>query len=174
TRGESIIEPARSVGQGTIEVIRVHRPSYDKQRFGSRVIWTVFSNLLLLRAALGALRRAETVLFTGSPPLMLHFIAPLNALLRKRLIYRISDFFPECFIAERGRQGLVLDLLLRLTRFWRRRIDAFEVLGVDQARRLVENGIAEERIRLSRNPSPVAFTPGLAALSRPGGLRGES
>ena len=48
------------------------------------------------------------------------------------------------------------------------------MLGVDQARRLVDSGIAEERIRLSRNPSPVAFTPGLAALPLPMELRGES
>src|SRR5215472_76382 len=74
TSGRSMIEPSKIVGQGTIEVIRVHRPNYHKDRFGSRVVWTVFSNLLLLRAALGALRRADAVLFTGSPPLMLHFI----------------------------------------------------------------------------------------------------
>ena len=51
------------------------------------------------------MRRADAVLFTGSPPLMLHFIAPLNFLLRKQLIYRITDFHPECLIAERGRAG---------------------------------------------------------------------
>ena len=81
------------------------------------------------------------VLFTGSPPLMLHFIAPLNLLLRKKLIYRITDFHPECLIAERGRAGFILGLLLRLTQFWRRRVDQFEVLGFDQARRLAECGI---------------------------------
>jgi len=26
---------------------------------------------------------------------MVHFIAPLNILLRKKLIYRITDFYPE-------------------------------------------------------------------------------
>ena len=82
------------------------------------------------------MRRADAVLVTGSPPLMLHFIAPLNVLLRKRLIYRIMDFHPECLIAERGRSGLLLGGLLRLTHFWRRRVDTFEVLGLDQARRL--------------------------------------
>ena len=56
------------------------------------------------------MRRADVVLFTGSPPLMLHFIAPLNLLLRKRLIYRITDFHPECLIAERGGGGLMLRL----------------------------------------------------------------
>jgi hypothetical protein len=174
TSNESILESAKPVGQGTIEIVRVHRPIYDKQRFGARLVWTVSSNLLLLRAAFAALRRTDVALFTGSPPLMLHFIAPLNLLLRKRLIYRISDFFPECFIAERGRRGLLLDLLLRLTNFWRRRVDTFEVLGIDQARRLTEIGIAEQRIRLSRNPSPVTFRPESIPYALPSELRGGS
>jgi hypothetical protein len=105
---------------------------------------------------------------------MVHFIAPLNFLLRKQLIYRITDFHPECAIAERGRSGPVLDLLLRLTHFWRRRIDAFEVLGVDQARRLADSGITETRIRLKRDPSSVTFEPGLTPLPLPDELRGGS
>ncbi|MGZ5712503.1 MAG: hypothetical protein ACXWIJ_25365, partial [Burkholderiales bacterium] len=91
-----------------------------------------------------------------------------------QLIYRITDFHPECLIAERGRSGPVLGLLLRLTQFWRRRIDAFEVLGLDQAKRLKESGVAEERIRLKRDPSPVTFAPGLTPLSLPNELRGRS
>jgi hypothetical protein len=128
--------------------------------------------LLLLGAAFKPMWWADSVLFTGSPPLMLHFIAPLNLLLRKKLIYRITDFHPECLIAERGRDGPVLRLLLLLTRFWRRRVDSFEVLGLDQARRLAENGIPEGRIRLKRDPSPVTFEPGLLPLSLPNELRG--
>jgi hypothetical protein len=120
------------------------------------------------------MRRADVVLFTGSPPLMLHFIAPLNILLGKRLIYRITDFHPECLIAERGKSGLVLGLLLRLTRFWRRRIAEFEVLGADQARRLADSGIAVERMRMKRDPSPVAFAPAVVALPLPNELRGGS
>ena len=137
-----------------------------------RLLWTMVSNVLLLGAALKVMWRADSVLFTGSPPLMLHFIAPLNLLLRKKLIYRITDFHPECLIAERGRDGPVLRLLLRLTRFWRHRVDSFEVLGLDQARRLAENGIPEARVRLKRDPSPVAFQPGLLPLSLPNELRG--
>src|SRR5262249_14423191 len=83
----------------------------------------------------------------------------------------ITDFHPECLIAERGRSGLMLGLLLRVTRFWRRRIDAFEVLGLDQARRLAESGIAEVRISLKRDPSPVKFAPGVAPLPLPNELR---
>ena len=114
------------------------------------------------------------VLFTGSPPLMLHFIAPLNLLLRKKLIYRITDFHPECLIAERGHAGFILGLLLRLTQFWRRRVDQFEVLGFDQARRLAECGIEADRIILKRDPSPVTFPPQLSPLPLPDELQGAS
>src|SRR5438128_1022774 len=140
TSGESNCQPAEPIGEGSLEVIRVHRRTYQKQKLASRLVWTILANVMLLGAAFSAMRQADAVLFTGSPPLMLHFIAPLNVLLRKRLIYRIMDFHPECLVAERGRRGLALRLLLRLTQFWRRRIDDFEVLGVDQGRRLADGG----------------------------------
>ena len=171
TIGKSSRQAAEPIGGGSLEVLRIHRRTYKKQKFASRLVWTVASNILLLAAAFGVMRRADTVLFTGSPPLMVHFIAPLNLLLRKWLIYRITDFHPECLIAERGSSGLILRMLLRLTQFWRRRVDTFEVLGIDQARRLEECGIAAVRIRLKRDPSPVTFTQGLMPLPLPDDLR---
>jgi hypothetical protein len=172
TSGESRRDPTECVGGGTLNVIRVHRPTYDKQRFTDRLVWTVISNILLLKAALGAIRQARSVLFTGSPPLMLHFIAPLNVLIRKQLIYRITDFYPECLIAERGRAGFLLHVLLRLTYFWRRQVDLFEVLGEDQARRLRRIGIPDARMRLRRDPSPVVFPPRVSPLPLPDESRG--
>jgi hypothetical protein len=172
--GKSSCQATEPTGHGSLEVLRMHRRTYKKQKFASRLVWTVASNILLLAAAFRAMRRADAVLFTGSPPLMVHFIVPLNLLLRKRLIYRITDFHPECLIAERGSSGPILDLLLLLTQFWRRRVDTFEVLGIDQARRLKECGIAAERIRLKRDPSPVTFTQGLTPLPPPAALRGGS
>jgi hypothetical protein len=172
TSGPSSRQTVEPVGNGSLEVVRIHRHTYKKQKSVARLVWTVVSNILLLSGAFGAIRRADAVLFTGSPPLMLHFIAPLNLFLRKRLIYRITDFHPECLIAERGSSGPILRPLLRLTQFWRRRVDTFEVLGIDQARRLEECGIAAGRIRLKRDPSPVAFTQGLLPLPLPDKLRG--
>ena len=170
TTGRSSSHPTELVGDGSVEVLRIHRGTYKKQRIVSRLVWTVVSNAMLLGAAFKAMWRADAVLFTGSPPLMLHFIAPLNLLLRKRLIYRITDFHPECLVAERGGSGLILRLLLRLTQFWRRRVDLFEVLGLDQARRLADSGIEEERILLKRDPSPVEFA-GATPLPFPDALR---
>jgi hypothetical protein len=172
TSGEGKRDATEHVGGGSIRVWRVHRNTYKKQRFFRRLAWTVHANVALLAAAFSALWRADAVLFTGSPPLMLHFIAPLNLLIRTKLIYRITDFHPECLIAERGRAGALLGLLMRLTRFWRRRVDEFEVLGLDQARRLSESGIPPERIRLKRDPSPVVFPPELVPSPVPNELRG--
>jgi Glycosyl transferase 4-like domain len=172
TTGASARKPVEPVGQGSLEIIRVHRRAYQKQKFLVRLTWTISANMVLLVAAFKAMRRADAVLFTGSPPLLLHFIAPLNVLLRRRLIYRIMDFHPECLMAERGRSGLLLRALLRLTYFWRRRVDTFEVLGRDQKRRLIEIGIPEGRIVLKPNISPVAFTPNLAPLPLPDDVRG--
>jgi hypothetical protein len=171
TSGEPRHEAAEAIEEGTLEVIRVHRPIYEKQRLAERLIWTIVSNLLLVKAAFGAMLRSDAVLFTGSPPLMLHFIAPLKLVMRIQLIYRITDFHPECLIAERGRAGFFANVLLRVTKFWRRRVDMFEVLGLDQARRLASLGIPEERICLKRDPSPVVFSPGLRSLPLPDGLR---
>jgi hypothetical protein len=174
TSGKSHREVAESIGKGMLEVIRVHRPKYEKHRFVDRLIWTIVSNLRLVRASLSFIRKADAVLFTGSPPLLLHFIGPLNLITRTKLIYRITDFHPECLIAEHGGAGFFTNLLLRLTCFWRRRVDMFEVLGLDQARRLVGIGIPEERIHLKRDPSPIVFTPQTLPLPLPDSLRAGS
>src|SRR5262245_42214929 len=81
TSGPSNRQTAEPVGEGSLEVIRVHRRTYQRHKFVSRLIWTVVSNVLLLAAAFKTIRRADSVLFSGSPPLMVHFIAPLNLLL---------------------------------------------------------------------------------------------
>lgn len=173
TSGPSAQGPFEAIGSGSLAITRLHRATYRKKNFWARLAWTVRSNIALLAAAFGKMRAADAVLFTGSPPLMLHFIAPLNLVLRKRLIYRIMDFHPECSIAERGgRSGFFLSTLLRLTHFWRRRVDTFEVLGHDQAKRLIDGGIPAQRIVLKRNPSPVTFRPGLTPLPLPNELQG--
>jgi hypothetical protein len=174
TSGKSTYVPPEPVGSGTVAKVLVHRRKYKKEKLVSRLVWTLASNLLLVRAALRFIRRADTVLFTGSPPFMVHFIVPLGLLLRKHLIYRITDFHPECVIAEKGKCGLLLELLLRLTLFWRRRVDNYEALGIDQIRRLVNVGIDEDRIQLKRDPSPITFRPGLQPLPLPDGLRDAS
>jgi hypothetical protein len=100
-----------------------------------------------------------------------------NLLLRKRLVYRITDFHPECLMAEIAETRPVpaaLRAFHRLTVLLRRRVDRFEVLGEDQRRRLQEIGIPDERIVLKRDPSPVEIPSGTPPLERPPELAGRS
>jgi hypothetical protein len=166
-------EDDETLGAGSLGVVRLSTRAYDRSNFHARAWWTLRANLRLLWRLRRALAAADEILFTGSPPFLLHFLVPLNLLLRKRLTYRITDFHPECLIAELGRAPLALRLFYRLTVALRRRVQGFEVLGEDQRRRLLEIGIPEARIELKRDPSPVEITTATLPLELPEPLRGK-
>jgi hypothetical protein len=171
TQGDG--DKSEETGAGRYREIRLAAKPYDKTRRFRRLLWTLTTNTRLIFCLWRQLRLADTILFTGSPPLFLHWIAPANLILRKKLVYRITDFHPECAMAERDRPSLLLDLLYRATLFWRRRVHTFEVLGHDQAGRLAEIGIPPDRIRFKPDPSPVEITPDTAPLERPPGTEGK-
>ena len=145
-------------GEGSLTELRLAARPVPRGRLFRRLTWTLWTDLRLMVAGFRYLRVADGVLFTGSPPFMIHLLAPLKFLWRGRLVYRITDFHPECLIAARSRPSRALGLLLALTNFWRRRIDGFEVLGIDQKRRLGTTGVQSERIALVRDGSPVSFS----------------
>ncbi len=145
-------------GKGSLTEIRLNARPVPRGSLVGRMLWTIATNLRLILAAFGPLRAADGILFTGSPPFLIHLLAPLKPLWRGKLVYRITDFHPECLIAARDRPSRALGLLLGLTNFWRRRVEGFEVLGEDQRRRLSETGIPSDRIALVRDGSPVSFT----------------
>jgi hypothetical protein len=159
-------------GKGTLTEIRLPTRPVPRSSFLARLAWTAATNLRLVVSGFRALRAADGILFTGSPPLLIHLLAPLKALWRGRLVYRITDFHPECLIAARDRPSRALGLLLGLTNFWRRRIGGFEVLGLDQLKRLSATGVREDRITLVRDGSPVSFGEADVAEPLPAALRG--
>lgn len=169
--GGSIEEEA--LGSGRLKIVRLQAESYDRADFKKRALWTVRTNLRLVRAVRRELRRADEVLFTGSPPFLIHLLVPLNLLLRKRLTYRITDFHPECLMAEMGRPPRWLRLFHHWTVALRRRVDRFEALGEDARERLLAIGIPPERIVVRRDASPVAIPPGTPPLPVPEELRGR-
>lgn len=168
SEGSSVRREAR--GKGTLTEVRLAARPVPRDSLLGRLTWTLWTDMRLVAAAFRDLRAAKGVLFTGSPPLMIHLLAPLRFLWRGRLVYRITDFHPECLIAARTRPSRPLALLLALTNFWRRRIDGFEVLGIDQKRRLSATGVSLERISLVRDGSPVSFAGGQAGVPLPSAL----
>ena len=170
--GGSLVE--ETAGSGRLRVLRLAARPYDRADFRTRAWWTARTNLCLLWAVRRELRRADEVLFTGSPPFLIQLVVPLNLLLRRRLTYRITDFHPECLMAELGRVPRWLAAFHRWTVALRRRVHRFEVLGEDQRERLLEQGIPAARIVLKRDPSPVEVPPGTAPLPPPAELAGRA
>ena len=171
SRGHSITETI--CGAGQLKIIKIPARAYKKTNFKTRIAWTIKVNTRLMAALWRELWRCDEILFTGSPPLLLHWIAPLNLVIRKRLIYRITDFHPECLIAARHRPSLWLTLIYHLTLFWRRRVHMFEVLGEDQKARLLEIGVREDRIRIKPDRSPVEIDCTTLPLERPTSATGK-
>ena len=163
----------QAIGKGTLAERRLSARPVPRGSLLARLVWTLWTDLRLVMAGFRDLRAADGVLFTGSPPFMIHLLAPLKFLWRGRLVYRITDFYPECLIAARPGRSRALALLLALTNVWRRRIDSFEVLGIDQKRRLGATGVPPERIALVRDGSPVSFTGREAAEPLPAALAGS-
>lgn len=165
---------AAQLGKGKLTEVRLTARSVPRSSLLRRLAWTLWTDMRLVAAALGPMRRADGILFTGSPPFLVHLLAPLKPLWRGRLIYRITDFHPECLIAAREHHpSRVLQALLWLTNVWRRRVDGFEVLGKDQLGRLHATGIARERIALVRDGSPVVFDDGVPGAPIPRELAGH-
>ena len=158
----------RQVGKGRVRVTAFLRSHYNKDSWSRRLAWIFKTNGLLVARSWRQMRDADEIRFTGSPPFLIYFLCATNLVLRKRLIYRITDFYPECIIAALPRRSLALDLALRSTRWLRRRIDAFEVIGNDVKRRLAESGVSEGRVTLRRDASPVSISDTTLPLPRPG------
>jgi hypothetical protein len=172
TSGDSWVEED-SIGGDKLRIVRLHAPAYSRASLRERAWWTLRTNVSLVYRALPEIRGCRELMFTGSPPFLLHVVAPVNLLLRRKLTYRITDFFPEALIAELGRTPWYLAALRRLTLFWCRRVHKIEVLGEDQCRRLKEAGIPAGRIVLRRDTSPAQVTSATKPLARPQTLAGK-
>jgi hypothetical protein len=172
TSGAASVEH-KAHGQGSLTVTRIQVPSVPRRSLFARLMWTLSIDVRLVTKAFRSLRSADGILFTGSPPFLIHLLAPLKILFRGRLVYRITDFHPECLMASLDRPSRTLRILQRLTNFWRRRVDAFEVLGEDQWRRLSEQGIPDGRISLVRDGSPITFPEKSVARTLPPDLQGK-
>ena len=166
-------ETRAEIGEGSLIERRILMPEYDRGALLLRALWTARANVRLLWAAWHELQSADEIRFTGSPPYLLHFLAPLKPMLRARLRYRITDFHPECLIATRKRKPIWSYPISALTWYWRRRIDVMEVIGEDQRRRLIAGGISRRRIELKRDPSPVQFADDLVPMPMPAELQGR-
>lgn len=174
TSGDADIQHEYFPGGGSLEIRRLTAQRYDKSSYLRRLLWTVRANARLMWDVVrhpGS--RGAELLFTGAPPFMLYFAVCAKLLHRMRLVYRITDFYPEVLIVQIGKPSLPLRLLERFTWLMRRQVDLFQVLGEDQRRVLMQNGIAPERISLKRDMPPNLATADVTPAPAPPELSGR-
>jgi Glycosyl transferase 4-like domain len=159
---------------GSLEIRRLCIKRFDKSKPSSRLLWAATSNLRLVWEVVRDKNayRAD-LLFTGSPPFMLFFAYLARWLRKTRLIYRITDFYPEVLFAAWGRRPALLAIFERATWCLRRGVDEFQVLGEDQRGLLLAGGVQPERIVLKRDICPVALTGTDRPAPLPRGLEGR-
>ncbi len=166
-------EITEEMPSGSLTKVYLKRKLYNKGSFLHRLIWTFITNTELLIKAWPYMRKAKEIKFTGSPPLFLHWIAPANLILQKPVTYHIMDFHPECLMASRDKPSFLLNLIYKLTLFWRKRVSRFEVLGYDQLERLTAIGIPKENITLNPVASPVVINDDTQPLETPSISKGQ-
>jgi hypothetical protein len=151
---ETVTQP---VGKGVLTVVRIRASANPKTSMLRRALWTLSTNRRLAAAAARCQKGADDcrIVVTGSPPFLSYWLLLQNLLFwRKRVAYRMTDFYPETAMAAGTARWLAL--AKPLFRLLRRAASEVEVLGEDQRRRLIEDGFAPERITLLRDPSPIA------------------
>jgi hypothetical protein len=174
TRSTENTDTVQSVGGGSLRIIGIRRPMVKRTNWISRLLWAFSTNVMLVARAWRHLRSCDTIRFSGSPPFMLHVICAANLVLRKRLVYRMTDFYPECITAALKRESIPLKLARILTYWLRRRaVDQFEALGLDMRERIINCGIKPERIVLRRDQSPVHIPKEARPLPIPDRLKGK-
>ncbi len=172
TRGQASSEITRFPDCGLLSIQRLQAKLYAKTKPFQRFIWTLSTNIRLSWAVFHHPNsQGAEIIFTGAPPFMLYFAIALKYLRRARLIYRITDFYPEAIIAHLGRRSRLLALLEHVTWFLRKKVDLFEVLGEDQQALLLRGGIPQARIIIKRDTAPVPITGRETPVPKPPALR---
>jgi hypothetical protein len=172
TTGEYLTTCEALPNKHIFETTRIHSSIYSKSRFITRLLWTFRTNIRIFWEIIRDFRSSNAeIIFTGAPPFLLVFMIVVKIIRNTRLVYRITDFYPEVLIAELGHRSWLL-VIERLIWYLRRKVDAFEVLGNDQRAILIAGGIASDRIYLKRDTSPAKIRGDEVPIVAPGQLNG--
>lgn len=156
------------IGNGKLTTLRIARRTPDKSNLLARALWALGANFALLGVMANAARGEGEceIKVTGSPPFFSYLVLLWAGLSRKRrVIYRITDFYPETAIAS-GKAAW-LTPFAPIFHFLRRRADHIEALSECQKARLVESGVDLDRVSVTRDGSPVAFSHDTTPAERP-------
>jgi len=155
----------RETHQG-VNIVRVRSRRFSKTSLWSRALGLLSYLLLASWAALWQ-RRPDIIVAETDPPVLGALGVLLKWRHRCRLVVYLQDLYPEVgLVLGKLRPGLLTWTLRHLTQFGLRHADRVVVLAEDMKQRVLDRGIAAERIDIVPNWAD-------ADLLRPGGADEE-
>ena len=113
-----------------LTVITVKAKPENKNNFYLRALWNISVCFKISLKIIINRNEFRYLYFCGTPQLLFYFIILINFFLKKKLIFRTTDFFPETLLALNN--NFVIKILLIITNFLRKQVYKFSILGNDQ------------------------------------------
>ena len=115
TSGRARVIAKRFTDSGTLEIRFLSAKRYNKTEINQPIDRSLRTDARLMWEVIRDRRsRGAELLFTGSPPFMLFFAIWAKWIRGARLVYRMTDFYPEVLIAAIGKTRTSLTVLSRI------------------------------------------------------------
>ena len=125
--------------------LKVHTfkaPVLKKNSSLNRLYWNLYTCIKICYLTYKIKNEFKYLVFNGAPQLLIYFIFILNLYLKKKIIYRTTDFFPETLIAFSKNiliKFILKKFLLNITNLIRQKFYKVQYLGYDQKLFLEKN-----------------------------------
>ena len=125
--------------------LKVHTfkaPVLKKNSSLNRLYWNLYTCIKICYLTYKIKNEFKYLVFNGAPQLLIYFIFILNLYLKKKIIYRTTDFFPETLIAFSKNiliKFILKKILLNITNLIRQKFYKVQYLGYDQKQFLEKN-----------------------------------
>ena len=117
-------------------------PKLKKHLSLNRLYWNLYSCTKICYLTYKIKDEFKYLIFNGTPQLLIYFIFVLNFFLKKKIIFRTTDFFPETLIAFSKNiilKFILSKILLFITNKIRQKFYKIQYLGYDQKLYLEKN-----------------------------------
>ena len=122
-------------------------PTLRKNSSFNRLYWNLYSCIKICYLTYKIKDEFKYLIFNGAPQLLIYFIFILNFFLKKKVIFRTTDFFPETLIAFSKNtivKFILNKTLLFVTNKMRQRFYKIQYLGYDQKLYLEKNHLIKK------------------------------
>ena len=125
----------KTVEESFLKIYSFKAPVLKKHSSLNRLYWNLYTCIKICYLTYKIKKEFKYLIFNGAPQLLIYFIFILNLFLKKKVIFRTTDFFPETLIALTKNilvKFILSKVLLNLTNKIRQNFYKVQYLGYDQ------------------------------------------